>query len=253
MNPRSFLIFTLAAPFASFGEIAPGERRGTWDRPGKSAVLGVVAAALGITRDEADAQSALAECYAYGVRTDEAGRLLVDYHTIQTASDPEPRRHARAGHKIATRADELAVGKLETSLSRRDYRTDAMHTAALSGRDGARWTLETLAQALKSPTFVLYLGRKNCPLALPLAPRILTAADVAEAFAAYDACASDAERSLRQSWRGNRSLSIACDPEIAPDRVPARHEHRRDFPLHRGRWQFGLREEIIFTMERAHE
>ena len=34
-----FLTFVLAAPLAAMGEIAVGERRGTWDRPGRSAVL----------------------------------------------------------------------------------------------------------------------------------------------------------------------------------------------------------------------
>ena len=42
-----FLTFALAAPLAAMGEIAVGERRGSWDRPGRSAVLGLIAAVLG--------------------------------------------------------------------------------------------------------------------------------------------------------------------------------------------------------------
>jgi CRISPR-associated Cas5-like protein len=41
-----FLTLTFAAPLASFGAIAVGERRPSWDRPGKSAALGLVAGAL---------------------------------------------------------------------------------------------------------------------------------------------------------------------------------------------------------------
>ena len=54
-----FLLFTLYAPMGSFGEIAVGERRMSWARPGRSAVLGLVAAAQGIERtDEAAHQRA---------------------------------------------------------------------------------------------------------------------------------------------------------------------------------------------------
>jgi CRISPR-associated Cas5-like protein len=35
---------TLAAPMAAFGGVAPSERRGSWDRPPTSALLGLVAA-----------------------------------------------------------------------------------------------------------------------------------------------------------------------------------------------------------------
>ena len=42
-----FLLFTLYAPMASFGEVAVGERRMSWSRPGRSAILGMVAARLG--------------------------------------------------------------------------------------------------------------------------------------------------------------------------------------------------------------
>jgi CRISPR system Cascade subunit CasD len=249
---RSFLAFTLVAPFASFGEIAVGERRGTWERPGKSAVLGLVGAALGLTRDDADAQWALADGYFYAVRTDASGRLLADYHTAQTASEPELKKRAKAGYKVVTRADELALGKLETILSRRDYRTDALHTAALAAKDGARWTLDAIDRALKMPIFTLYLGRKSCPLALPLAPRLVTAIDAAGAFTTYDVTASDVERTLLEGRRSDGAMSIAFDPEIAPEAVAsARRELRRDALLHRGRWQFGLREEVIFTMERG--
>ena len=49
-----FLLFTLYAPMGSFGEIAVGERRMSWARPGRSAILGLVAAAQGVDRaDEA--------------------------------------------------------------------------------------------------------------------------------------------------------------------------------------------------------
>ena len=54
-----FLVFTLYSPLGSFGEIAVGERRMSWARPGRSAVLGLVAAALGYERTEEAAHQEL--------------------------------------------------------------------------------------------------------------------------------------------------------------------------------------------------
>ena len=40
----AFLLFSLWAPLAAMGDVAVGERRTGLERPGKSAVLGLVAA-----------------------------------------------------------------------------------------------------------------------------------------------------------------------------------------------------------------
>src|SRR5262245_9934555 len=78
--PR-FLLFTLAAPLASFGTVAVGERRPTWDRPSKSQIIGLVAGALGIERGDEDKQQILAAGLGYAVRVDDPGQLATDYHT----------------------------------------------------------------------------------------------------------------------------------------------------------------------------
>ncbi len=60
---RDFLVFRLYGPLASWGDIAVGEQRPTTPHPSKSAVLGLIAAALGVRRDEEERQQALAEGY----------------------------------------------------------------------------------------------------------------------------------------------------------------------------------------------
>jgi len=55
----AFLLASLYAPMASWGEITVGERRTSWDRPSRSAILGLVAAALGIEREDQDGHDAL--------------------------------------------------------------------------------------------------------------------------------------------------------------------------------------------------
>ena len=116
-----YLTFALVAPLASFGAIAVGERRSGWDRPGRSAVLGLVGACLGLRRDDDAGQEAvLARDYSVAMLCHSPGRLLADYHTTQVPS-------AKRGRLFATRAEELAEPELNTILSRRDYRSGAWH------------------------------------------------------------------------------------------------------------------------------
>ena len=69
-----WLIIHLAAPFASFGEEAGNVRRGTADRPTRSALLGLAGAALGIDRADARGTAGtcclLLRCYSHTVRRD---------------------------------------------------------------------------------------------------------------------------------------------------------------------------------------
>ena len=135
----------------------------------------------GLQRDDDAAQAALAEGYGLALLCHAPGRLLADYHTAQVPP-------AQRGRRFATRAGELAAPALNTILSRRDYRTGAWHLGALWPRhDDARWTFEALAEAMQRPGFVPYLGRKSCPLGLPLAPRLAEAADPPAALLARHA------------------------------------------------------------------
>ncbi|WP_295540003.1 CRISPR-associated protein Cas5, partial [Thiolapillus sp.] len=47
-----YLVFQLYAPLASWGGQAVGQERPSDDHPGRSALLGLLAAALGIRREE---------------------------------------------------------------------------------------------------------------------------------------------------------------------------------------------------------
>jgi CRISPR system Cascade subunit CasD len=76
----------------------------------------------------------------------------------------------------------LEVGATQL-VTRREYRTDALHTVALWERQGARYRLDEIAGALRRPKWALYVGRKSCPLALPLYPQIVEADTIRSAFA----------------------------------------------------------------------
>ncbi len=230
---RDFLLFTLAAPLASFGGLAGHERRGTGNRPGRSAVLGQLGAALGVDRRDPEGQAALATGYGVAVRTLSAGHPVRDYHTIQTV----PRGRARGA---ATRAQAMsAAGRgLETTITVRDYRADVAFTVAVWARDGARWPLSALAAALHRPVFVLWLGRKGCPPAAPLAPRFVAAADAAAALTA-DSISAEQPGLSGARWRAIGG-EIAGDLDGLPDPLPAgaRLEEAWDQPGSRQTWQF---------------
>lgn len=235
--PR-YLVFTLHASLAAFGGVAVGERRPGWDRPGRSAVFGLIAGALGIDRTEEAAHRALDRGYGLAIRTDAAGRMLADYHTAQVP--PADRRRPR----LPTRAAELAEAALETVLTRREYRTDALHLIALWERRDAPHTLEALAEALRAPKYVPYVGRKSCPPALPLAPQVIEADDAGAAFAARVAAAPAPEQRLRRMLHATPGW-VAMDAEDADPRHVQRVEQRRDRLASRARWQFALRAEAI--------
>jgi CRISPR system Cascade subunit CasD len=176
------LVFQLQAPLSSWGEVAVGEYRPSAEYPSQSAIHGLLGAALGIVREDDAAQTALRIGYRLAVGVLSPGRLLRDYHTAQVPgrADLKKRPHA-------TRRDELLLPKtdLNTILSSRDYRQDAAALVAVQTVANAPYSLTQLADALKKPRFVLYLGRKSCPVAAPLHPSVSSAPTVNTAFADY--------------------------------------------------------------------
>ena len=77
------LLLRLAAPLQAWGSDSKFETRKTNREPTKSGVIGLLAAALGLRRDESEALARLAQL-RFGVRVEREGQLLVDYHTAKT-------------------------------------------------------------------------------------------------------------------------------------------------------------------------
>ena len=237
-----FLLFTLYAPMGSFGEIAVGERRMGWSRPGRSAILGLIAAALGIERVDEAAHRNLEAGFFYAVRTDAPGRPFIDYHTAQTPK-------ARRGRTFATRREELEADDLHTVLSSREWRSDACFTIALWPRHDQAVNLSEIVDALWHPGFALYLGRKAAPLGLPLNPAIIEAATFMDALAARKP--TEVEEALlgriRVGTAAGREIAFDHDAPDAP--TAARIERRRDAVVSRERWQFSDRLEGVIEPE----
>ena len=77
------LLLRLAAPLQAWGADSKFETRKTNREPTKSGVIGLLAAALGLRRDDGEALARLAQL-RFGVRVEREGQLLVDYHIAKT-------------------------------------------------------------------------------------------------------------------------------------------------------------------------
>lgn len=134
----STLLLRLAAPLQSWGENSKFEKvRRTNYEPTKSGVVGMIAAAFG--RSRADSVQDL-NLLRFGVRVDQQGQLIRDYQIVQTE------RH--------------------TYVTDRYYMEDAVFIAGLESQ--SREELEKIQNALLNPVFPLFLGRRSCPVTLPL-------------------------------------------------------------------------------------
>ncbi|BDG10094.1 type I-E CRISPR-associated protein Cas5/CasD [Anaeromyxobacter paludicola] len=247
----SFLCFRLHGPLASWGEIAVGERRPSAPHPSRSAVLGILAAALGVRRDDSDAWGSLDAGIGFASRTEAPGQLLVDFHTAQgpgekllRADEREARKRKAPWHRPATRKEELAFARadLDTLLSSRQYRLDALWTVALWAKEGAAlpWSIDAMRDALRRPTFVPYLGRKSCPLDVPLEPQVVEAPDPVTAIASAGFGTDELLAMVIAGGRGSATVQWeGAWPGLAPEQTV----RRRDRVLSRSRWQFTEREE----------
>lgn len=234
-----WLIVVLAAPLASFGEDAGNARRGTAERPTHSALVGLAGAALGVERRDTPGQLRLAEAFFTATRTLRPGAPMTDFHTFQSLP-------AAKGH-VATRAEALArQGELETSITRRDYRSDGLWQAAFTPRPAGALALDALREAFARPRFPLYAGRRSCPLAFPLSPLLVTDSSIDSAFRDHARQLNDNfKREILRETGGVLAIDARL-PE--PSANASRHHRRNDEPGDRTHWHFFPRAEIIRAM-----
>ena len=248
----SVLAFRLYGPLAAWGTGEAGETdRPSADHPGRSAVVGILGAALGLTRTDEDAHAALAASFRLAVAAQGARRVLRDYRTVQTIEPDRAQR--KAG--FVSRKHALATGaKVHTMQTWRDYRQDGLWRVFLAPRPDAAYPPDTLAAALSRPVFDLYLGRRDCPLALPPDPALLDDADVDGLLRAYPALpAACCQGRYPQGFAGlarrlaREPVTLAWEPGFpgAPDPESAGTARREvaDEPLSRALRRFARREE----------
>lgn len=145
----SVVLLRLEGPLQAWSAQGKLGVRDTEREPTKSGVLGLVGAALGMSRDD-DATLATLATLAMAVRVDRAGSLLHDYHTA-------------GGGRF--RGEKYTVFDTSDCVpTHRYYLQGASFVAALEG-DAA--LIERIAAALRAPRYPLFLGRRSCPPSVP--------------------------------------------------------------------------------------
>jgi CRISPR system Cascade subunit CasD len=168
----SFLILRLVGPMQGWSGHSYEGQRPLVEYPTRSGVLGLLAACLGIDRNDAQGQFALSQSLGHAVRADArryVPHALVDYHTVLDA------RESYQGLKSH-----------ETIQTWRGYQCDAAFTVALWLRVDARWSLEQIAQATRTPRYTPFLGRRSCPITRPLFDRMIDADNALFALATVE-------------------------------------------------------------------
>ncbi|MGO9446925.1 MAG: type I-E CRISPR-associated protein Cas5/CasD [Thiobacillaceae bacterium] len=140
------LLLRLAGPMQSWGIISRFDQRDTGKEPSKSGVIGLLAAALGIDRENWIDLEPLTHM-VMGVRHDRPGVPKRDYQTAGCAATD-----------TIIKADGTQA-KNGGVVSDRFYLADAAFLVGLECADRA--VLENTHAALRNPTWPLALGRKS--------------------------------------------------------------------------------------------
>ncbi len=134
------ILLKLTGPMQSWGTSSKFEIRATDYYPSKSGIIGIIAACLGLKRDQ-DREVQKLNDLNFAVRVDQEGELKRDYH-------------------IATKYKK--TGDFERNyVTNRYYMEDAVYVIAISHEDD-EW-IDEILQALKNPYFQPFMGRRSCP------------------------------------------------------------------------------------------
>jgi CRISPR system Cascade subunit CasD len=154
------LVMRLDAPLQSWGTRSHWTKRETGREPTKSGIAGLLAAAMGLPRSEIPT---IATKFKMGVRIDREGSLLADY---------------KVGGSLNT--------KWEFKNMNPDYAwyiQDAVFTVFI---DAGEQT-DKIVTSLRKPVWIIYLGRKNCPLTAPPLVDIIEEDSLHKAILTYGA------------------------------------------------------------------
>ncbi|MEE1742275.1 type I-E CRISPR-associated protein Cas5/CasD [Streptomyces sp. BE147] len=170
------VLLRLTGPMQSYGTAAHWEERGTRRRPTKSAVIGLVANALGLAHDEPLHHLAR---MTFAVRADRPGREIRDQQTaggghFPPAGENPPNSESRYGaprdpglNRDGTLRPSRQKRSRDPVLITKHYLEDAGFLAGLSTDDAT--LAAAIDGALRRPARVLFLGRHCCPPAQSVA------------------------------------------------------------------------------------
>jgi CRISPR system Cascade subunit CasD len=164
------LSFYIDGPLQSWGASSKFQYRETNGFPTKSAIVGLLAAAMGIDKHAADEGELLQpivtlRCTVVRLEKEVAPvTRLQDFHTVGGGYDKKASLYQKLSMPV--KASGAPFG---TVITRRSYLTDATFAVLL---DGDAAVLEDAKAALLDPVWGVWFGRKACLPATPLSPQI---------------------------------------------------------------------------------
>jgi CRISPR system Cascade subunit CasD len=179
------LVFTICAQLGAWGApstpSANQAMKPTDLHPGRSAVAGLLGAALGVDRERL---GDLGAAIRIAVRTDvrPEPQPINDYHTIMPGIPPEGRERWSRLEETRRAMSGMVEGAI---LSSRAFWDTGVWTVAVHAAEGSGFEVGAMAAALREPRWPLYAGRKAFPLAWDVDPQVVEADGPVEALRGY--------------------------------------------------------------------
>ncbi len=244
-----FLAFRLFGPMASWGDTTLTRRRPTLHAPTKSAIAGLLGAAFGLRRSEPEGfWSEFVASFGMAVKVDHsADQPLGDYHTVFTFKQNEESLCASRHEEVSLIRQALKersdAWKNSLILTSRYYLLDFLATVVIWRKNESFPTFQTVEENLTCPRFPLYLGRKSCPVGLPLEPQTVLCNTLSEAVLT-------AETRFRQfdcikPLQGRKESVVYWEEGISLGSplasMPIMTRTHNDLPVSRTSWTFSSR------------
>jgi len=170
-----YLILRLTGPMQFWGLPTFEGTRPTAHFPTRSGLLGLLAACMGIRRNDKVGLQKLSDSVRFAIRCDKKITVkLTDYHTI-----------------LEAREDYASLKSHQTIQTWREYLCDASFTVAVWCPISTGFTLDALNEAVRKPRFTPYLGRRSCPMTEPLFVGDCQATDPKSALMEYGPTGGD--------------------------------------------------------------
>lgn len=209
--------FSFTAPLQSWGEDARWDSRSTAVRPTKSGIIGFLGCCLGYRRGD-ERLKELNQGIRVAIRTDRAGQILTDFHTVHGTDD------------VLFNAEGKKRSLGATIITPKQYLQDAWFTVFLQGNEGL---LDSCFSAMQHPRWTPYLGRKNCVPSVPVTPEWVEADSLEEAVC----CFSETDGAHCEPI-----VSVEMDlPENARLKETERIYSRKDNLIHAEKNEYGTR------------
>jgi len=208
---NEYLILRLKGVLQSWGGHTFEDYRPSNLFPTRSGLVGLLAACLGIDRNDLENQKALSESFRYAARVDEMPNRfhkITDFHTVLKA------------RRVSGKAGDDPV------VSRREYLCDATFTVALKLTDTNVFSVQRIIDHLQKPVYTPFLGRRSCPLSVPPFHSIVQSESLIKALEAVE------------PFRG----TIYSEEDENNNRFVV-----RDVPLCNGKRQFTIRTVFIHS------